>query len=205
MNYIEFKEKLKNFTVFSLSDIKKLDSAFHRRRLNEWQNKGYIKKVIKGYYVFSDLELEEKTIFEIANRIYAPSYISLEMALSYYNLIPEAVYGVTSISTRKTYTFETPLAKFIYRTIKPQLFFGYELIEYKGKSFKIANPEKTILDYFYLHPELKNNGDFAEIRMNKDIFLKLIDEKRLKIFLKKFPQKKLTKKLQSFLEFMKHA
>lgn len=205
MHYIEFKEKLKNFTVFSLTDIKKLGITFHRRRLNEWQDKGYIKKVIKGCYVFSDLELEEKAIFEIANRIYVPSYISLEMALSYYNLIPETVYTLTSISTRKTYTLDTPLAKFIYRSIKPQLFFGYELIEYKGKSFKIASPEKAVLDYFYFHPELKNNGDFAEIRMNKDIFFEVINEKKLKIFLKKFPQKILTKRLSSFLGFMKHA
>lgn len=89
MQYIELKEALKGFTVFSLMDIKKVDSSFFRARLNEWQDKGYIKKVIKGYYIFSDIELSENVLFDIANRIYSPSYVSFEMALSYYHLIPE--------------------------------------------------------------------------------------------------------------------
>jgi len=55
MKYIELNKFLKDFTIFSLNDIKKIDKNFHRRMLNEWQNKGYIKKVIRagkkeGYY-----------------------------------------------------------------------------------------------------------------------------------------------------------
>jgi len=72
MQYIELKEALKDFTIFSLNDIKKIDSRFFRSRLNEWQDKGYIKKIIKGYYIFSDLKLNEDVLFEIANRIYNP-------------------------------------------------------------------------------------------------------------------------------------
>ena len=78
MQYLKLKESLKDFTVFSLADIRRVDSSFHRRRLNEWQEKRYIKKLIKGYYIFSDLELNENVLFEIANRIYAPSYVSLD-------------------------------------------------------------------------------------------------------------------------------
>ena len=136
MQYIELKESLKEFTIFSLADIERIDSNFYRRRLNEWQDKGYIKKIIKGYYIFSDLELSENILFEIANRIYSPSYISFEMALSYYHLIPESVYGITSASTRRTYKFKTPIAEFSYRTIKHNLFFGYNLINYGHKCFK---------------------------------------------------------------------
>ena len=95
MQYIELKNGLKDFTVFSVSEIRKIDPHFHRRRLNEWQDKGYIKKIIRGYYIFSDLKLSEEVLFEMANRIYAPSYVSFEMAISYYHLIPESVYGIT--------------------------------------------------------------------------------------------------------------
>lgn len=100
MKYLEFKEALKPFTLFSIREIKKVDNHFHRRRLNDWQEKGYIKKVIRGYYIFSDLELNENVLFEIANKILNPSYVSLEMALSYYRLIPESVYVITSVSSR---------------------------------------------------------------------------------------------------------
>jgi len=44
MQYLKLREFLKDFTVFSLTDIKRVDSHFHRRGLNEWQEKGYIKK-----------------------------------------------------------------------------------------------------------------------------------------------------------------
>ena len=54
MKYIEFRELLKDFTVFSVNDIENTGKKFHRRRLHEWQQKGYIKKLIKGYYIFSD-------------------------------------------------------------------------------------------------------------------------------------------------------
>lgn len=70
MKYLEFREALKSFTLFSNREIKKVDDNFHRRRLNEWQEKGYIKKIIRGYYIFSDLEMNENVLFEIANKIH---------------------------------------------------------------------------------------------------------------------------------------
>lgn len=205
MQYVELKDALKDFTIFSLNDIKTIDSSFFRARLNEWQKKGYIKKVIKGYYIFSDLGLNENVLFEIANRIYSPSYISLEMALSYYQLIPESVYGITSVSSRRTYKFKTPFAEFSYRTIKQKLFFGYDIVKYDKKYFKIASIEKAILDYFYINSNIKTKDDFASLRINKDIFFKKIDEERLHKFLKKFTQKRLKKRINLFMEFIKNA
>lgn len=206
MQYVELKEQLKDFTVFSLADIKQIDNSFHRRRLNEWQDKGYIVKIIKGYYIFSDLEVNENVLFEIANKIYNPSYISFEMALSHYGLIPESTYGITSASSRKTYSFKTKIAEFIYKTIKPGLFFGYNIVQYDDKkSFKIATPEKTLLDYFYIHSSIKSKDDYAELRINKNTFLKIIDEKKLYVYLDKFKQKTLSRRIKSFLEFVKSA
>ena len=201
MQYVQLKESLKDFTVFSLNDIRRIDNAFHRRRLNEWQE-GYIKKVVKGDYIFSDLELNENVLFEIANRIYSPSYISFEMGLFYYHMIPESVYGITSASSRRTYKFKTPIAEFNYKTIKPELFFGYDIIRYDNKYFKIASPEKAILDYFYINSHLKKESDFASLRINKDMFSEQIGTKRLYAFLKKFGQKTLKNRINSFLEFL---
>ena len=50
MRFYEFKESLKDFVVFSINDIRKVDESFNNQRLSEWQEKGYIKKIIKGYY-----------------------------------------------------------------------------------------------------------------------------------------------------------
>ncbi len=78
--------------------------------------------------MFTDTPLNEETLFLIANKLYAPSYVSFEMALSYYGLIPEGVYAITSATSKKTATFQTPIGKFSYRTLKPQLFFGYNQV-----------------------------------------------------------------------------
>lgn len=205
MKYLEFKEALKDFTVFSITEIRKIDSQFHRRRLNEWQDKGYIKKVVKGYYVFSDLELNENVLFEIANKIHRPSYISLEMALSYYHLIPESIYTITSVSSRRPGKYKTPLADFTYRRVKPELFFGYALLENNGKRFKIATLEKAILDYFYMNPHLCTQNDFDSLRINAQVLRDQIDEEKIYLYLEKFSQKRLTKRISAFLEFMRNA
>jgi len=205
MKFLELKSELKDFTIFSLNEIKNIEPGFHRRRLNEWQDKGYIKKVVREYYIFSDLKLSEEILFKIANRIYLPSYISLESALSYYHLIPESVYGITSISTRKTYHFRTSIGEFIYRSLKPPLFFGYDLIKFQEKYLKMASIEKALLDYFYLHSDIETEQDFNSLRINKEMFFEQMDEKKLMSFLEKFNQKKLIGRINRFWSYIKNA
>lgn len=205
MRFIELKDALKDFTIFSLRDIEGIGSKFHRRRLNEWQDKGYIRKILRSYYIFSDLKLNENILFDIANRIYAPSYVSFEMALSYHNLIPESVYVVTSATTRRTYSFKTPIARFIYHTLKKELFFGYELIKYNGRYFSIAAMEKAILDYLYINPGINSESDFESLRLNSELFLQKLDENKLYSFAEKYCQKKLLKRMNNLMRFMKNA
>ena len=202
MNYLKFKEALNGFTVFSINEIKKIDNNFHRRRLNDWQDKGYIKKVIRGYYIFSDLALNENVLFEIANKIHSPAYVSLEMALAYYRLIPESVYGITSVSTRKTCKYFTQIGEFSFRKIKPALFFGYNIVGYNGKSYKIASIEKAILDYFYFNPHIQ---EFDSLRINAESFWEQLNEQTLYTYLEKFSQKRLSRTMNQFLEYMKNA
>ena len=201
MSYIDFKIKFSKFIIFSLLDIRKEEKDFSRYLLNRWQEKGYIKKVINRYYIFSDLEINEKVLFIIANKIYSPSYISLEMALSYYGLIPESVYSFTSVSTKKTQLIDTGIGNFSYRSIKPELMFGYILENYQEYNFKIADMEKTVLDYFYINSHLKNEDDFFELRFNVDEFKKKIDLKKFFNYLSVFNNKSLTKRINNFLKF----
>lgn len=160
MQYIELKNNLKDFLVMSGRDFKKEDPGFHVQRLTDWQNKGYIKKVAKSYYVFSDTEINENVLYVMANEIYDPSYVSLESAFSYYNLIPEGVYSVTSVSSKKTIVMKTPFGNFNYKKMKPELMFGYGLVGYKNHNFKMAEIEKAVLDYFYINPRVKSEEDF---------------------------------------------
>lgn len=202
MQYLELKNHFKNFVVFSLRDIRKIEPAFYRQRLSEWQKKGYIKKVINEYYIFSDLEINELVLFIIANKICDPSYVSLEMALSYYGLIPESVYAITSVTSRKTHIFDSALGNFHYRKISPKLMFGYRLEKYGKRVFKIAEIEKAFLDYFYLNAHIKTNDDFFELRINSEIFLERVDRAKLKRYLEQFSNQSLKKRIDNFLNFI---
>lgn len=205
MQYLDFQNSFKNFTVFSLADIRQVEPGFYRRRLNEWQEKGYIKKVVKGYYVFSGLDIDEKVLFEIANRIYSPSYISFEMALSYYGLIPESVYGITSASTRKTSHFKTSVGEFFYRTIRPKLYFGFELFKNNEKLFKLASPEKAFIDLFYIKTELRDAASFGGMRVNRKEFQKLVSRGKMNDYLSAYGQKSLKRRVDNFWEYITHA
>jgi len=201
---MELKEKLKDFVTFNLNDIRKVDNRFDLRRLNEWQKKGYIKKIRRGHYAFSSLEINESVLFLIANKIYTPSYVSLEMALSYYTLIPEAVYGITSVTSRKTNRFKTDFGEFIYRRVKPQLMFGYRLISYRNQNFKIAEPEKAILDYLYFNTNLRTTEDFDGLRFNSEEFKVQTDKDKLRNYLNAFGNKRLEKRFNKFLKYINY-
>jgi len=200
MNYLTFKKALEDYTVFSVPEIRKFAPDFDLRRLNEWQKKGYISKVIKGYYMFSETALGEPSLFEIANRIYNPSYVSLEMALSFYDVIPESTYAVTSVATRRTRRFNTPIADFVYRTVKPPLFFGYEIRPYEDKVFKIASLEKAILDYFYLQGHYKTEEDFEGLRFNRHEIAARLKKGKFRQFLKRFQSPSLSRRMRVFLK-----
>lgn len=205
MQFIKLKEQLKKYTLFSLKDIKKINEKFSRTRLNEWQDKGYIRKIIKNFYMFTDISIDEGILFEIANKLYPPSYISLEIALSYYNLIPESVYQITSVSTRRTYSFDTKIGQFTYRKLKPSLFFGYNLVKNNEKNFKIASIEKSILDFLYFNSEINNITAMESIRLNKKEFLLNTDKDKLVKYTEIFNNSLLSKRVKIFLEYANNA
>lgn len=198
MQIIEFQKRFSPYSVFSLHDIHKLVPDFHRIQLDRWEKKGYLKKIKQGYYSLSDQDIDRDFLFYTANRIYSPSYVSLEKALKFYGLIPEEIFQITSISTKKTASFTTPVGNFSYRHVKPGVFFGYRLIEFGKKRILMADPEKAVLDYLYLNPHLKTVDDFREMRINREEFLEQIDSKKLEKYLEAF-NKSLARRVNIFL------
>lgn len=166
LSYLQFKKDLLPFKVFSTQDIRKAFPYFDGKRLVEWQQKGYIKKIINKWYLFADTLPSDELFYRISNCIYRPSYISLESALWYYHLIPEAVYSHQAVSTRKTVTYTTLLGAFNYRTIRSDLYFGYTIFRFDALPILMAEPEKALLDYLYLNAQLKSIEDLAALRLN---------------------------------------
>lgn len=202
MKYVEFEKKFRDYPVIHISNIKKIEADFDHRRLYEWQKKGYVEKVINNFYVFSDKDLSEAEHNFIANRLIEPSYLSMEYALNYYSFIPEIVFWRTSISSKKTAKFATPIGNFSYQKVKKDLFFGYKIIQTKDTMFKIAEPEKAILDFLYLKKNINNKDDFQGLRINEEIYKEIIDLDKMKRYLKIFNSQKLTKRVEDLNNFL---
>ena len=202
MNYIQFRNAFRDFPVFSTSDIRMAFEDFDRRRLSEWQKKGYIIKVVKGHYVFTDVDIDETTLSVIANKIYKPSYISFETAMSHHGLIPESVYMITSASTRRTYRFETPVARYSYRSIKPELFFGYDILP---NSIKMACMEKAVLDYLYINPAFQTVDDYTSLRINREELLSRLNEERFAAYVSRFDHKRLAGRTKHLMHWIRYA
>ncbi len=201
--YIEFKNHFNKRPLISLVEINKAFPKLDKRRLTEWNKKGYIENVKRGFYRFGDQPLNQGTIYFIANKIYQPSYISLESALTYYQIIPEAVFSVTSISSLNTTKLNSSVGTLTYNHLKENLFFGYELIELNGLTIAFASPEKAILDYLYLHSNLISIEDFEGLRWNKQTIISF-DIQRFSDYLQLFNSRRLTKRYQLLMKYI-HA
>ncbi len=201
MNYLTFLKSLSEFPVFSIKDIKKRFPDFDSRRLVEWQQKNYIQKVRREYYCFRERKKDEQFLYFAANKIYSPSYVSMESALAFYNFIPEGVFMTTSISTRNTASYSTAVGNFSYKNVKTSLFFGYRLIQAEGFSIKIAEPEKVILDLLYLK-KLDSENDIDALRLNEIQIKELVDFDKLDKYQQIFNSKVLHKRITILKEMI---
>jgi len=205
MRFMDFKQNIKDLKVFDLRDIRKIEGDFDIRRLNEWRRKGYIRRIRRGYYLFNDAQVSENTLYVVANAMCKPSYVSLEAALSVYGLIPETVYGITSVTSTKTARFDTSLGRFSYRHIKPELMFGYDVRAVGDDRYDIADMEKTVLDYLYFHPDMLEDADFAGWRFNGHEFKSRADMAKFKRYEAAFHSKELSKRVSAFISYIDHA
>ncbi len=120
-------------------------------KISYLKKKGIIIPLKKGLYVHKSGYFNNVVSNEIiANNLMGPSYISFDYALSYFGLIPERVYELTSVTTKRSKTFETAFGVFSYKQIKKELFSTGIIIETSAKgNFVIAGKEKALCDKVY--------------------------------------------------------
>lgn len=203
MKYVEFLDKLQKngYFIFSLQDLLVLFSQTKKKtilnQLSEWYKRGYIIRLKKNLYEIAQKgtigKFEIPDLF-VANKLYIPSYVSMETALSIYNIIPEVAFGVTSVTTNPTKTFKNKHGQFLYFSCKPDAYTGYLLTDYEGFKVAIAEKEKALVDYIYYKTRREKNIILGEERLDEDI-LKELDWKKVMRYAKLY-NKRLTKKMR---------
>jgi predicted transcriptional regulator of viral defense system len=129
---------------------------------------------------------------EVANQLYRPSYISFTFALSYYHIIPETVYAITSATPRTTATFTALEKQFVYHRIKRAAFTGYTAERVSNRTIWIAEPEKALVDTLYF-VALKKQGLPERINTAR------LSKQKMRAFAKLFDYPDLEKNLEELL------
>lgn len=153
--------------------------------LSRMVKEGELIRLKNGFFLIASKIEESPVPFEqIANLLYGPSYISFEWALSYYKMIPEGVYVVTSASTTKKKIFNTPIGVFDYTSLSHQRYaIGIDQKENEAGRFLIATPEKALVDLIHLKSKnLEGHDllvDLIEARRMDEDQLKNLNKKHL--------------------------
>ena len=188
MLYLKLIQRLQKekFFIFSLQDLLILFPEENKKTLQnqmtEWVKRKYVERLKKNLYELNEKGSREVIIPDlyIANRVYSPSYVSLETALSVYGLIPGIAAQVTSITTRPTREFKNKHGIFFYRSCQKRAFIGYRLMQYEGFKIFIADREKALVDFIYFALRRTDSLNFDEERFDKYILKKLNWAKVLK-------------------------
>ncbi|MBS0634680.1 MAG: hypothetical protein JSR37_04385 [Verrucomicrobia bacterium] len=133
---------------------------------------GELIRLKNGFFVIADKIKDTAVPYEqIANLLYGPSYLSYEWALSYYGMIPEGVYVMTSACFIKSKSYTTPLGTFEYNFLGHRRYTtGITQKNSAGGNFLIATPEKALADL--VHKKSRHLG-------SKDLLIDLVEGRRI--------------------------
>jgi len=141
--------KAKN-TVFTTREISLLLNDPNRdslkSKVNYYAKKGVIRQVRRGIYV-----KDEYDKFELATKIYVPSYISLETVLQEEGVIFQH-YEKTFVVSYLSRSLAVDGHSLVFRRVKNRLLLNsFGLI--RKENYAIATKERAFLDSLYLYHE----------------------------------------------------
>lgn len=175
MRFQTVRPHLVKLLLFDRATLALFEKNKHALDLNikYWLKSGELIALKRGLYVlrerFEREQDKEQYLAYCANQLVKPSYLSAEYVMAKYNLLTEAVYVVTSITTKKPTTFTNPLGTFRYYSISPRLFTGYRRMNFRGAPVYGTGKSKAVFDYLYLR-FLKampvNETSIEELRIN---------------------------------------
>jgi predicted transcriptional regulator of viral defense system len=202
MKYNQFKNTVMELPVFRSSDFYWLSGnrQVFKNQISAWKKEKRILALKKGLYVLNEYDRKTTPSREfVANQLVFPSYVSMEYALSFYGMIPEKTFQVTSVTTKKTRNVQNAFGNFVYRSMKTSCFFGYLSIrDENGLSVLMAEKEKALLDFVYLNLDrfsIQESGRLRESHRMQN--LEDLNRTKLDDYAARFDNRKLVSVIQS--------
>lgn len=159
-------EHARTLPVFSLQDCQKWFPESSRKALilQLWRfvEQGRITRLKRGLFLYQDpsVRLDPRVI---ASRLDPRAVVSLETVLHGIGMTPEIPFAVTCVTPGRTARYHNKrLGTFIFRHMKPSLFFGWDTQKLPPYPVRVARPEKALLDLFWFHRFEKNPEAYVE-------------------------------------------
>lgn len=178
-------------------------------KIHELTKSGYLEPIKKGLYILGEkLSSSTPEPFLLANQIYGPSYVSMESALSFYGMIPEQVFGVSSMTTKPSKIFKNVIGTFTFLNLSEAYYsLGLKSVELApSQRVLIASKEKALLDKIITSKgiqlrSVKNFKDYLleNLRID-DSILRELDFKIMEEWIPFSPKKETVKLLLKTLE-----
>ena len=173
-------------TVFSFKDVSLIwgetRANLARRRLNYYIKKGDLYPIRRGFYA-KDKNYDK---FELATKIYTPSYISLETVLAKEGIVFQ-YYERIFVMTYLTREIKCDDQTYSFKKIKNSILTNHLGIERKENYF-IAVKERAFLDVIYLYKDYYfdnlSNLNWDEVFKILSIYDSKKMEKRVKEYYK---------------------
>jgi predicted transcriptional regulator of viral defense system len=170
-----------------------------QRQLTDWARAGKVVQLQRGLYTLApSYQSERPHSYLIANHLVRGSYVSLHTALSHYDLIPEHVAVVTSVTTGRPGTWQNLYGRFSFQHIQPAFFFGFEYRQVTHTQWAyVATPEKALLDLIYLTPDADSEGYIRALRLQN---LDQLDVEQLAAYVERADKPKLKRAFSHILQ-----
>ena len=197
MNYVTLRERFHAFACFSNEQVMAAFPRFDRGNYSTWLGKGYIKRLRRSWYAFADVAGTPGRGDYFAGRMYSPSYLSCEYVMARTGLIPESVVQFTSVTSLKTASFKNDFGEFSYRSVKPELMFGYG-VEHVGDGLpvNVATPAKALCDFLYINSQYDTPEEIEALRLDVDVLEEISRDSALDGVADRFGSRALVRRIK---------
>lgn len=141
--------------VFQTSDAAaclNINNVHASKLLARLSSAGHLVHLSRGLWAFKDRVAPLALPEYLTNPF--PSYVSLQSALFYHDMISQIPSITYAVSISRTKRYETPIGVVSIHHVNPSFFFGFEST---GRGIaKMATPEKALIDFLYLSPAKSN-------------------------------------------------
>ena len=151
-----------------------------RNALRRYELRGLVERVSTKIYI-NHLN-QQFSPWDLVNILRPESYISLESALVEKGVITQSPSVLTCVTPGYPQSFRSRSVNITYRKISTDLYWGTEGRATRYNKYRIAEPEKALLDWIYLSRQEGLPTPCDELQ------LQLLDREKLLRYAERFPR-----------------